>query len=65
MNEDDVEKLPITIYKLRLFTIFNDAALKGEFSGFIKEAFKYQTDDEEHNEFEEQIEFFRKQGRLN
>ena len=36
--------------------IFNNAALKGEYSGMVKDAFQYQSDDERHSEFEKQIE---------
>jgi hypothetical protein len=42
--------------------IFNNAALKGEYSGMIKDAFEYQSEDERHTEFEKQIEHAKKMG---
>ena len=57
MQENEVEELPISIYRLRQFTIFNDAALRLGMGGF-----QFQTDDEAINELDEQIEYFTKKG---
>jgi hypothetical protein len=42
--------------------IFNYAGLCGEYSGMVKGAFEYQSEDERHSEFEKQIEHAKKMG---
>jgi hypothetical protein len=62
---DKVEEENIIEYRLRLFTIFNNALLKADMSGMFKEKlFKYQTDEEEMSEFKLQIEDAKKRGLL-
>lgn len=62
---EEVEEENILDYRLRLFTIFNDVALLGDMMGIHqKQMFRYRTDDENHNEFLEQVEIFKKQGLL-
>ena len=47
---DKVEEENIIEYRLRLFTIFNNAALKADMSGMFKEKlFKWQSDEEEQS----------------
>lgn len=53
MRLEDVERVPITDYRLMLFTVFNAATLN------LGGDFKYQTPDEELDEFERQIKYFR------
>ena len=43
MNEYDVEELPFDIYKLRIFTIFNNAALH------LGAEFQYETPEEKQD----------------
>jgi hypothetical protein len=54
-----VDDLPITDYRLMLWTIFNSAALNG-FGG----EFKMQTPDEELEAFDDEIEMYKKMGLL-
>lgn len=56
---DDVDGLYITDYKARLEQAQNLANL------YRGGKFNYQDSKDKHNEFLEDIEFFRKQGRLN
>ncbi len=44
------------------FAIFNNAYLNGECSGMVKDAFQYQTDEEQQDEFESQIQHYKKLG---
>jgi hypothetical protein len=65
VDENEVEETDINIYRLRLFTIFNNACLKADMSGMFKEKlFKYQTDEEEMSEFKLQIEDAKRRGLL-
>jgi hypothetical protein len=56
----DVEDRPITEYRLMLFTVFNSAALQSGMGGF-----KYQTDDEEYEEFTRLINHYKDIGVFN
>ncbi len=57
MKENKVEDLDIVNYRSKLFNVFNLAALESGMGGF-----KFQTDEEERNEFLSQIEDVHKQG---
>jgi len=59
MKLEEVENLPITEYRTRLWMCFNCAALE---SGFGE--FKFQTEDEEFSEAERLIDYYRKKGVL-
>ena len=50
--------LDIDIYRLRLFTIFNDAVLHS----FDPKGFQYQTEEERTDEFLDHVEQAKKQG---
>ena len=57
---DNVEKSDITIYRLRLFTIFNSFAL-----ALGSDKAVLQTDQEQENEFDDQIEYYKSKGFFN
>ena len=54
MNENEVEKLPITTYRLRLFTCFNQP------NGMTE--FKYMTPEEDYEYLSKEVELAIKQG---
>ena len=57
---EKVEQLPITTYRLLLFTIFNSIALESGSDGY-----KLMTPQEEEDELEDQIEYYKNKGFFN
>ena len=57
---DEVENRSINEYRLMRFTVVNTASLESGMGGF-----RYQTDDEEYEEFEELIEHYQGIGLFN
>jgi hypothetical protein len=55
-----VENRPIKEYRLLLFTVFNAAALQQGMGGF-----KYQTDEEEYEEFSTLVDYYKDKGVFN